>query len=118
MGKGFFSSSQRKFHFHYMTLFEELLNLLGLKVEIVSAGLKADSYCFSFLFFWLASFFLFPLFAIHIFTIIHNFGNRRLRLKRNLNQVQIFLPGQIQGVLYRQNSKLPAFLIYDLKLSG
>ena len=60
-----------------MALIEKLAYLLGLEIHIVNPGLKANPDGLSLLNLRLGLFILL-LFTIHIFTIIHDFGNRGL----------------------------------------
>jgi len=115
---GHLTSAETNGNLHLIALFQELLRILALDLEIVIAdvGRQPDFFDFHGLLF-LTGFFFFLFLIKLVLGEIHQFAYRRLGAGSNHYQIQILFDGHVHGILSRNNTYLRAILVNESDFS-
>src|SRR5467141_747777 len=105
-------SSEHDRHFHLLACFEELLHPFELGLEIVCRHLRAELHLLELDDVLLAPLVLLLLYGLELeASVVHQPGDRRLRLRRHLDEVEPLLAGNAQSGIEGYNPELVVLVI-------
>lgn len=113
-----FSSAERQINFYFIAFFEKFICLPRFEREVVLWSADADADAFDFNFFSvlcrLPGFFFL---LVDVFPAVSDFCDRRIRGRRDFNEVKPYFKSAAQRLFQGDNTKIGAIIVNDSQFS-